>query len=489
MKTKATKERKLLSLAAVLLVAALLAAPTAEATRYLPEIAPKASTPVFLTPNKVDQVDAEAFWLFAETDVRLFSILALLDASEIEHITAENRIRLFEDSGAIPRPVELAAIRKLASGVLTCDVGSNIWKTGGLAEVCGSPSFQGLWTDPTTGIAYARNRWYDARNASWLSEDPKGAVDSVNLYAFVGWGPHMGRDPMGTNGVPINLFKLQHTLVDAGVDPLGDVAALGERAVGCEVAQATTITSLLSPEKELLVDTVFYAAGDVVKDVVDVLRFGQGLGKAAYGEGFSERAIGLFEDIGRGLVVTGPVLGGAGTGKLSSKSDEAVSGIKRFGKWVKGWFKKEVGEVATGRGGTGSWGPKFGIRSDPASYLTYKELKASIRKSGLSGRGKGLEAHHLLEKNFAPRFGVDPGDIISAPATPITHRNVGRAYGSGQKIDALILRELTQMGTNRSQASVAQIWKAHKTVYTRIGNPEWAEAVYRTYFQKSGVVY
>ena len=58
-------------------------------------------------------------------------------------------------------------------------------------------SFQGLWTDPVTGIAYARNRWYDARTASWLSEDPLGAVDSPNLYAFVGWGPHVGRDPMG----------------------------------------------------------------------------------------------------------------------------------------------------------------------------------------------------------------------------------------------------------------------------------------------------
>ncbi|MCP4897533.1 MAG: RHS repeat-associated core domain-containing protein [bacterium] len=57
--------------------------------------------------------------------------------------------------------------------------------------------FQGLWTDPVTGLSYARNRWYDARNASWLSEDPKGAVDSTNLYAFVGWGPHVGRDPMG----------------------------------------------------------------------------------------------------------------------------------------------------------------------------------------------------------------------------------------------------------------------------------------------------
>jgi RHS repeat-associated protein len=57
--------------------------------------------------------------------------------------------------------------------------------------------FQGLWTDPVTGIAYARNRWYDARTASWLSEDPLGPVDSPNLYAFVGWGPHVGTDPMG----------------------------------------------------------------------------------------------------------------------------------------------------------------------------------------------------------------------------------------------------------------------------------------------------
>ena len=40
--------------------------------------------------------------------------------------------------------------------------------------------FQGAWTDPITGIAYHRNRWYDPRTASWLSEDPAGAVD----YSF-----------------------------------------------------------------------------------------------------------------------------------------------------------------------------------------------------------------------------------------------------------------------------------------------------------------
>jgi RHS repeat-associated protein len=57
--------------------------------------------------------------------------------------------------------------------------------------------FQGLWTDPVTGMAYARARWYDARNATWLSEDPLADVDSPNLYAFVGWQPSMATDPRG----------------------------------------------------------------------------------------------------------------------------------------------------------------------------------------------------------------------------------------------------------------------------------------------------
>ena len=62
----------------------------------------------------------------------------------------------------------------------------------------GQPTlFQGLWTDPVTGIAYARARWYDPRNATWLSEDPARDADSPNLYAFVGWRPHMHTDPRG----------------------------------------------------------------------------------------------------------------------------------------------------------------------------------------------------------------------------------------------------------------------------------------------------
>jgi RHS repeat-associated protein len=57
--------------------------------------------------------------------------------------------------------------------------------------------FQGLWFDPVTGLAYARHRWYDPKTASWLSEDSYGNIDSENLYAFVGWQPHMNTDPTG----------------------------------------------------------------------------------------------------------------------------------------------------------------------------------------------------------------------------------------------------------------------------------------------------
>jgi len=66
------------------------------------------------------------------------------------------------------------------------------------------PTQKGLWTDPVTGMSYARARWYDARNAHWLSEDPLGAVDSTNLYAFVGWQPNMGVDPLGL-GKPVQV--------------------------------------------------------------------------------------------------------------------------------------------------------------------------------------------------------------------------------------------------------------------------------------------
>ena len=52
-------------------------------------------------------------------------------------------------------------------------------------------------TDPLTGLNYVRNRWFDPGTGTWLSPDPKGYVDSSNLYAFAGGDPVNGRDPTG----------------------------------------------------------------------------------------------------------------------------------------------------------------------------------------------------------------------------------------------------------------------------------------------------
>jgi RHS repeat-associated protein len=198
MRSAAAKRGKLLRLVAALFVCLALAAPIAEASRYLPGMA--SSTPSLPPLEALDQVDragAEPFPLLTDGDARQLVALALLDAPAIARLTAEKRLRPLADPGAIPRPVELAAIRKLASGVFDCWPGLNIRETGCLPRNCVDHVFQGLWTDPSTGIAYARNRWYDSRTASWLSEDPLGAVDSPNLYAFVGWGPQAGADPLG----------------------------------------------------------------------------------------------------------------------------------------------------------------------------------------------------------------------------------------------------------------------------------------------------
>jgi RHS repeat-associated protein len=53
------------------------------------------------------------------------------------------------------------------------------------------------FTERVTGMNYVRNRWFDPTSGTWLSPDPKGYVDSSNLYAFAGGDPVNGRDPTG----------------------------------------------------------------------------------------------------------------------------------------------------------------------------------------------------------------------------------------------------------------------------------------------------
>jgi RHS repeat-associated protein len=115
--------------------------------------------------------------------------------------------------------------------------------------------FQGLWTDPVTGVAYARARWYDARNAVWLSEDPMGPVDSENLYAFVGLQPNSRFDPLGLwswesfgkGAAKAAIGIVVATVVVAAVAATGGAAAVVlVGALGASAATAATVGTVVT---------------------------------------------------------------------------------------------------------------------------------------------------------------------------------------------------------------------------------------------------
>ena len=164
---------------------------------------------------------------------------------------------------------------------------------------------------------------------------------------------------------------------------------------------------------------------------------------------------------------------------------------------------KQVGAMSPGTltkgfpSGQSESGSKTDARFAPESYYSYDELKKAIKDMGLSGSGIGFEAHHLLEKQYAKKFGVNQGDIISVALTPKWHRGVNgeKIIGEGININSKIENELMKIAgvDNRVSANriatPEQIWQAHKKVYENIGHEDWASAVYQAYVKKPGINY
>jgi RHS repeat-associated protein len=119
-------------------------------------------------------------------------------------------------------------------------------------------TYQGLWTDPVTGLSYARARWYDARNASWLSEDPLLDVDSPNLYAYVGWQPHMYTDPMGDCGPAC--LQVAGWLWGHRQDVAGTAASVAGAVVGAGVAAGELVAAPVTMAATESANTYYGAA-------------------------------------------------------------------------------------------------------------------------------------------------------------------------------------------------------------------------------------
>jgi RHS repeat-associated protein len=70
--------------------------------------------------------------------------------------------------------------------------------------------FQALpFSDPATGLVYARARWYSPETGTFLSGDPLAYKDSSNLYTFCGGDPVNCSDPTGLAGFTDGSSALQ----------------------------------------------------------------------------------------------------------------------------------------------------------------------------------------------------------------------------------------------------------------------------------------
>ena len=148
--------------------------------------------------------------------------------------------------------------------------------------------FQGLWTDPVTGLAYARARWLDSRNASWLQEDPQDDADSPSLYAFVALRPNEFTDP---RGLSLGLGDYGRALTEALVGTVADTGSAAWSVVTNERVQGTLqalggvaevtmgAAGLLAPEPTML--TKVAGAVAVVHGIDDIAA---GLKAAATGK-------------------------------------------------------------------------------------------------------------------------------------------------------------------------------------------------------------
>ena len=149
----------------VLVVVAVLGlAAGAEASRYIPStLAPELEAGL---PSLDDLSHAGAgadthtqpFALFTAEDHLFLAAFSAIDLAEVDRLLAGDRYRLFAASSPLPRPVELAVKRKHASGYLDILSGGNVWGSLDLAPILHRRTFQGLWTDPVTGLSYARAR-------------------------------------------------------------------------------------------------------------------------------------------------------------------------------------------------------------------------------------------------------------------------------------------------------------------------------------------
>jgi RHS repeat-associated protein len=329
----------------------------------------------------------------------------------------------------------------------------------------------GMYREFFTGLGHTHFREYSPLHGRWLSEDPAGYADGLNLYAYCANDPVNAVDPLGLEIVQVEgryagygyyhvyggwhnenyLGTVRYRLGTPDQDPTSYAAYLAAKrieTVGGDLARLASVLKAGAATAEIAIRV----ASDPLDDLASAVEFAANPSVVT--------AIGCV-----------PLLPG-GFRKLDDIADAgSLRRLDNLAERCDGGAFHRVSQAG---------------RGSPDSFYSYRELNKLLHETGMTGTGAGFEAHHLLEKQFAARLGLRQEDTISVALTPMWHRNVGKM---GTNLDDAISKELQALGTTKSRASVEQIWQAHRNVYDRAGYHEWSSALHKAYFEPLGVAY
>ena len=304
--------------------------------------------------------------------------------------------------------------------------------------------FAGAWTDPLTGLAYHRARWYSARDASFLSPDNLGDVDSPNLYAYCALQPHMARDPEGDIAVVDNLLG---GAISVGVG-MGVSHLLGQEYT---LKDATVDFGLGAFSSGLSSFKYLKYAGEASK-LANATRLG---GRVAAQVGLGLAAEVTRNEWERKNYTMGQLAAGAlFSAGIGEAGDIGAKGVGRLGRWA----AARMGQSESGLG---------------------HFLARDVRSFRLSSRG-AVSAHDLAIMKSIRRhserlvrkraFSGDPE--IAAQVAMIRHRlHQGRLAAAGSRFHSLMFEYVEEAQSRGLLSSLAR--------EPRVSAPFWSAVAYR----------
>ncbi|MCK4764789.1 MAG: hypothetical protein KAW12_21505, partial [Candidatus Aminicenantes bacterium] len=276
--------------------------------------------------------------------------------------------------------------------------------------------FHGRRYDKTANLYYYRARYYDPIMGRFLQTDPMGYADSMNLYQAFNQNPMNFIDPFGEiinprieSGVALSAYYQFRTGGDSVVTAVRKMYKYGY-LVRSGTADRITEFSLEFRLRSGEFSEVYGGSAEEVYEFTPAADVSDAISAVTGVDILSEdgRQLAAWE---RGAYIAGAVLpfvSGKKIVKLARGAKKIGGKIIDFGKKIFKASKIRKGLKKLSRAN------EFGIKP-------YKALKKSLKSTG-------LQAHHLIERRFAKRLGINPGDIPSIAVTKIEHQAFTNAW-------------------------------------------------------------